>query len=662
MPTVVGDTYATGIVDASSAFPSFDVHLNGTNVPSLNYLTFADIDTRGTYLGRAWDGTYRGGTRGGLPLVLYDRNNTALVLSPLDNFLQSILASNRGNLAFGMNGKTAHVPRRYNVSFLLYASNRSVNDALRGWGDLLLVYYRKARTAIDQNLSLQKLGYATDNGAFYYYLTEKGKTYEETLLDLESYFNETKLPVAYLMLDSWWYPKADDGGCLLWEPMKSVFPNGMSVLGKPLWLHSRYFSPQSPYKDKYDFASSDSTSHPCLLPLDDAFFRDIMQTANAWPPHPAGMIVYEQDWMAEVMKRMNYTYSEPTAAERWLQAMNAGAESTNASLQWDTAYPSQIMFSVAVSRVTQGSAGFDYQPGSSQWDDALHDLLFDAVGLVPWKDTFWTTEYQPGCPSSYSTCREPNPELQTLVSLLSTGPVSPGDAIGRANVSLLKRTCMSDGTLLKPDRPLLPMSRVFVESFETLVWPRVLVTEAQPFTQASADHLIWYYILAADLKADFVVYPDDLADGMALKSLVAVQLMSVDGENGLSDDVKVIQFSNDHPLKIAAASAAHNDSLVSFTFYLISQRLASGHVLLGELAKLVPLSRQRVYSVDSHGSSTLDIGLRGVINEKVVFSLIQPNSTEVDSVECLFADEESMTIECESANCKCKTVTFSRTI
>ena len=44
-----------------------------------------------------------------------------------------------------------------------------------------------------------------DNGAYYYYLTEPGKTYQQTLLDVKAYFlNTLKLPIQYFQWDSWW--------------------------------------------------------------------------------------------------------------------------------------------------------------------------------------------------------------------------------------------------------------------------------------------------------------------------------------------------------------------------------------------------------------------------------------------------------------------------
>ena len=57
---------------------------------------------------------------------------------------------------------------------------------------------------------------------------------------------------------------------------------------------------------------------------------------------------------------------------------------------------------------------------------------------------------------------EPEPDLQALIAALSAGPVLPGDAIGRSNVTLINMTCRADGLLLKPDRPAFPTDADFV--------------------------------------------------------------------------------------------------------------------------------------------------------------------------------------------------------
>jgi hypothetical protein len=46
------------------------------------------------------------------------------------------------------------------------------------------------------------------------------------------------------------------------------------------------------------------------------------------------------------------------------------------------------------------------------------------------------------------------PEREILIATLSTGPVSPGDAINYTNAERIMKCCRPDGLILKPDRPL----------------------------------------------------------------------------------------------------------------------------------------------------------------------------------------------------------------
>ena len=56
----------------------------------------------------------------------------------------------------------------------------------------------------------------------------------------------------------------------------------------------------------------------------------------------------------------------------------------------------------------------------------------------------------------------PNFELDVALAVLSTGPVGIADKAGTTNVSLVRRTCRSDGTLLKPSKPLTAIDATFV--------------------------------------------------------------------------------------------------------------------------------------------------------------------------------------------------------
>lgn len=46
----------------------------------------------------------------------------------------------------------------------------------------------------------------------------------------------------------------------------------------------------------------------------------------------------------------------------------------------------------------QARVSGDYHPGKGQWKIGVSSLFAAAMGIAPFKDTFWTTEVQPGNP------------------------------------------------------------------------------------------------------------------------------------------------------------------------------------------------------------------------------------------------------------------------
>lgn len=144
-----------------------------------------------------------------------------------------------------------------------------MQSALYDWGSRLLERSGKRRRALeDRDLTLRKLGYYTDNGAYYYYTTEPGyaaclpgflvvadcvliasggrANYEQTMRDVRADHLRQALPVAYYQLDSWWYgvqrSHSTDGSSFPCRGMASAafcVPDGESGLS-PSWV-GRYY-------------------------------------------------------------------------------------------------------------------------------------------------------------------------------------------------------------------------------------------------------------------------------------------------------------------------------------------------------------------------------------------------------------------------------------
>jgi len=255
--------------------------------------------------------------------------------------------------------------------------------------------------------------------------------------------------------------------------------------------------------DPYNFYINDFTfiSEPendfCVLPVDPNFFKYLWRNST-W-----GMTLYEQDWLGAVLMNMNATVDNVKLAHLWLKSMDEAALEMGISVMWDSPLASQILQSTEMKSAEQGSSMMDYNPGNSQWQNGYVNLLFWSVGLCPWKDSFWTSSPQTECQYP-GGCEEPNTDLQTLVAVLTAGPVSIGDKIDSTNRTLLLRTCMDDGTILKPDKPLTPLDLVFKLSFDSLEDIQLLDT----FTDFGGKR--WHYVLAANISTPISVSIEDL--------------------------------------------------------------------------------------------------------------------------------------------------------
>ena len=88
-----------------------------------------------------------------------------------------------------------------------------------------------------------------------------------------------------------------------------------------------------------------------------------------------------------------------------------------------------MMQSVEIDNVVSIRVSNHYQPGNNQWDIGLTDIWTWAIGLAPFKDTFWTTKDQPGYENHGKPVNktEWHPELESAMATLSMGIVGISD-------------------------------------------------------------------------------------------------------------------------------------------------------------------------------------------------------------------------------------------
>jgi len=351
-----------------------------------------------------------------------------------------------------------------------------------------------------------------------------------------------------------------------------------------------------------------------------------MSKAKEW-----GMIVYEQDWLIDQFLNMDSTLTDIFLAENWMNNMNKAAQQVGVTIQLCMPLPSHVLQTVAMSQVTQIRASGDYQRqiyDKDQWEIGHTSIFYDSIGIYPFKDCFWSNSTtQSGCVGG--VCQEPNDILETLVSLLSAGPVAPADKIGFLSVENLMQTTRSDGVLLKPDSPTRTMDLVFSLGFKgTPSLINLSNTRSRHVIQDGQTDpaFMWHYILAANTGQQITVTPADL-EQMDNGNLFVFDYFK--------KPTTLSKFSNTNPLIIPALKP--NGDKVYYQYYVVFETSSTSYSLIGERNKFAVASSQRFVSVTKStqsGTTTTKVTFTGGMNEEVTIEMLHTPTTRVESHTC----------------------------
>jgi hypothetical protein len=492
------------------------------------------------------------------PWTLFDREGRALTISPANHFLISTMNENPGGSASsGINAAIAELPAGFSHGTLL-AAGTGIHQVDAAWGDALLALGGKHRPSNDADATLAKIGYWTDNRTVYYYKFDPKLGYEGTLLAVRDEFRRLKIPLGYLQLDSWFYPKSsadrwDSGGGTLpygeyvYRADKELFPQGLAAferaLGLPLVTHARWVAPSSPYHQQYSMSGN--------VVVDPRFWR-----STARYLHHAGVITYEQDWLNENAQTAMNLRDPSLFLRQMAQAMSA----EGLSIQYCMPLPSDYMASTlypAVQTIRTSDDGFE----RGQWDSFLYDSqLASAVGLWPWTDAFFSKDLG-----------------SLMISTLSGGPVGIGDALGDTDVANVMAAIRADGVLIKPDQPLLPIDTMYVEDAQSDQKPMVAAARTA-FASTGAVYLFAYPRRASDTG-------------------VTVPLSAL----GLSQPAYAWNWVSHSGELIPAGGSVSMSFANGWAYDVLVPVAQDGLALLGDAAKITTLGRQRIAALSNRG-------------------------------------------------------------
>ena len=185
------------------------------------------------------------------PWLFFDDQFHSLILSPASHFMVAQMQGDGKQLAAsGLNPGLTGLPAGFNQQTLLVFGT-GINLTWQAWGRTMTDLAVVQRPPYDADIVSKYLGYWTDNGATYYYNYNTNLGYAGTLLALAKHYQEQKIPIHYLQLDSWWYyksftdadgkvgrtksPKLPEGewnrygGLLDYTAHKFLFPDGLAA-------------------------------------------------------------------------------------------------------------------------------------------------------------------------------------------------------------------------------------------------------------------------------------------------------------------------------------------------------------------------------------------------------------------------------------------------
>ena len=389
------------------------------------------------------------------PLLAFDGNDNGFLVSPADNFPVANMSRNNNTVADGIASSVPTLPAGFTHRTILVV-DKGVNTTYTAWGSALMALGGKHPIPNDANATLAKLGYWTDNGATYYYNFDPTLGYQGTLAAVTKDFAAHGIPVGYLQLDSWWYPKSsndtwqgsgsDRGGEFVYRAAPQLFPNDLAAFGRqvglPLITHARWVDPSSPYHQQFTMSGDVVT--------DPAFWNGTMSYLNN-----AGVVTYEQDWLS-ANAQPHYNLTDPNA---FVGNMAHSAAAENITLQYCMALPWNNLQSTLYQNAQTTRVSFD-RFDRSKWDAFLFDSrMVSALGEWPWSDVFMSTETD-----------------NLLLSTLSGGMVGVGDAIGKESATSLAQSVRGDGVIVKPDTSIVPVDSVYPAVSQNATAPMVAAT------------------------------------------------------------------------------------------------------------------------------------------------------------------------------------------
>jgi hypothetical protein len=394
-------------------------------------------------------------------------------------------------------------------------------------------------------------------------------------------------------------------------------------LDLPLQFYAPYFCTDTPYYTNFTFLKSNSSLPGCsdfdfVIPTNSyEFYKWFFTLGKAM-----GMTHFEMDFVDQNLNCMMEFSQQVNAAHDYLLGMSTAALELGIPVQWCFATPSAMLQSLHYPAVTNARVSWDYFYGNS-WDIGLSSLLAWAVNVAPSTDTFWTSDNgddatklggcdAQGCPPDHS---DAGCELHTLLASMSTGPVAFSDSLYQTNAERILQTCRSDGTLLRPSKPITAMDASLGNSYHLL-------------QTHSGSH--GYYVVGHHLSRQVDIFVSDLWPRVESDSYWFAIWNHTTSRSCVTHGDPAINCGQYVTAKDALTMSKQPDNNQFKPTIIALARVCSNSdfVLVGELSKYVSLSTDRFSNIECLDSGLL-FQLHGAPGELVTVTTINSGTVQV---------------------------------
>ena len=519
----------------------------------------------------------------GTPWLLFDDQANALMISPTSHFMvASMLGDGSHQMASGFNNKLRGLPAGFTQQTIL-VFGKGINRACDLWGHALLGLEGAKRPGNEADTTLKYLGYWTDNGAAYYYNYNMRMGYAGTLQALVKQYQEEQIPIRYLQLDSWWYHKSLTGpngeigkpknlklpegkwnrygGLLEYKADKFLFPDGLDAyqksIGLPLVTHNRWVDLASPYREKYKISG--------VAAVDPKWWDDEIAAYIK----SCGVVTYEQDWLDRIYESSPAFSSNIDTADAFLDNMARANAAKGITMQYCMPYACYFLQGSHYPNLTTIRTSGD-RFGTNHWNDFIYtSRLASSLGIWPWADVFHSTETD-----------------NLLLSTLSAGPVGIGDALGAESRTNLLKAIRTDGVIVKPDAPIVPIDRTYIADAQHANAPLVAST----------------YTQHGEIRTEYVFAFNRL-------KTAASQILFTPAELGMSGPVYLYDYFSGTGQRLEAETCFSTPlDKGSVAYYILAPIGRSGIAFLGDIGKFVSCGKQRIVSLtDEPGELTVSL-------------------------------------------------------